>query len=265
MGISAVGPATPPAGGGPNDITVGEKLFEWNGVDFSQFDAAMAEWDNAIGGIPNADSAITRSVVADPVIPARGNVMQMAAVALQGHGGLLVKASELTLPQRYIIELQLVDDLAAPTQFPFAGVLAFFKDSGATTGGFGIVRQAPLSTLAGWAIINDAVPATANVNYASGGSFNAATVLRGGANMRTVVHQRPMGEPTAFSVVTHHDWIPSFGEGHGTELPHSITGVGANWNGQDMDRCGIWLGETSNFTTGTFQFGKFAVYAHPDD
>ncbi len=244
-------------------LELGALLWEWNGADLTQFDAAIKEFSNSAGSTDNASTALVVTVVADPT-DYLGNVLRFTATALQGGGILAVAASELTLPGRYVVVCQYLNKVSGLTISSGSGPMVFFSDIAGDIDACLIDRVFGTNTSRVMTIVNDTQD---TIEALFGGeTFNDSVGIRGGITLVTTVEKRQAGETPSVAVVLNQErgHVQS-NVGRDTSLVHDIASVGANWDGLDMDRFGIAINDGINGTTGALDFKRFAVYAHPDD
>ena len=270
---TAIGTATSPAVGsleervdtleaapaGAPNRELGSLLWEWNGLDVTEFDTPVS-W----GASGDADTTLAASVVSHPLPWRTDKVIQLDWTAMHDYGALLVKESALTLPSRYVLFVEYSGTQSGnpPTT---AGPVVFGTVTGTElTDGCMIDRPTGFTTCKAQAIVNTLHGSTETLK--ASGSFDVATVARGGLQLTCTVEARPQGDVTSYGVVKVLDVIldPDSGNPPDVSLVHAISGVSTNFDNQDHKRVGFAVGFGIS-ATGLSHIAKLAVYAHPDD
>jgi hypothetical protein len=247
------------AGGG--NLQTGSKLWEWNKTDLSQFEATALPHG---GGTANAATALIASVVSGG--QPYDKVLRLTATALQGGGVFAVLASELTLPDRYVVRVVYADDTSSVGQIVPTLYLAFTPDDGGgDLEGYGLSRRTGLSNVDLRAFVNN-VAGSADSLGSSGTFFTPTLVDRGGIEDLITIEKNQNGETPSYVRLS----VEDRGGGNNDiayerSLVHTISGVSTNWDGLTFDRFGPGAYEGVLGTTGSCDFAAIEVYAHPGD
>ena len=244
------------AGVGSPSLQLGAKLWGWNGQDLTQFGAQVTH-DNDLGS--QGGSAVF-SVQPNAHLPAK-NVIRAVASSLTGGIMLPVLTAEVTLPDRFVVVVEYSWTDAGSSGINGLSYIANLDTPGAMDG---------WSLSRGWAATNFTLTAivadiwNGQENLASSGAMNAASAKRGGFRSVITVQKNQAGETPAMSILNHEDRNGGGGIAYGGGVPTDLSTVLTNWDGVDMDRfgVGIFAGGTAS---GTYEFGRFDLYAHPED
>lgn len=225
----------------------GGLLWRWNKTDLTQFDSLITHQN-----LSAASSGSAAATVVDRSPKVVGNVIRFTSTSVVGGRVLLISASELIVPARYVVVARLVES----GSFLVGTIFPHCDGADSTLNGFSIHRN--LNSAASTRIVSAGVP-VAGPGISSGGAVTAGVIDVNGVQSIITVNARPDGGATALSSITMEDRHGLGGFSHDGVLPTATT-----WNSQDHDRIGIGCySETSN--SGTLEFSDLAVYAHPDD
>lgn len=226
-------------------------LWEWNRTDTSQFDTgAPIVHQRDLGG---ASGSVTMTFVADAW---QGEPVLRLAGTVQGGHIIPVKSSEITLPERYVIEMRLrrvsvssVPALCAMFFHESSGVvngLYFSRGTGSSAGAFSGVK-ADLQTVS-----------TAGGTFAA---WNATAEAHGGGVYRCEVWRQAGANPTRLAVRVTGDEPTARGAGAFNESTTTLT----DWDGLDMGRLGLGIYCGGSATAGEADFLDLRVLRHPLD
>lgn len=247
-------------------MEVGELLWAWNGVDTSQFESTAFTHERDLGtATPNANTAMALSVV-DRSASKLPDTLRVTGTSVQGGGVFAVLTSEITLPDRCMVEVTFADQDAGAA-FVF-GIYPYFNpDVSGNFEGYLVGRFIGSSSARVEAIVNG-LPGTSE-SLSTAGIFSAATTVpRGGIRSILEVYRQRTADDPALSRINFEDrrWDSSTSNRvtDGT-LPHTIASVGTNHDGVNMTRIGFGGWEGVNGSNGTFEISSFKIFAHPED
>lgn len=255
-------------GGAPGSIDVGALLWEWDpSQGVAQFEATAITHQRDLGspGGGNADTALALSTFAYGEPFKRNNnptglVLRVTATALEGGGYFPILASELTLPERFVLYVQYGDQ-------NIGGNLSarFFiccNDDSNNFNGLSLRRSIGTADCIIEAIVNDIDGNARSFIGASSGTFDSLTV---GGIQQLVGIVRPNGDTPSYSRGEMRDR----GGSQDTQdferaLLHTISGVGTDWDGVDMNiNPGPGAYEAINGSTGHIEYADIKVFAWP--
>ncbi len=240
-----------PAASGGRTPSVGALLWAWNRQDVSQFDVPV-DHQRDIGAVAGSISA---SFVADVFRGRPG--FRVTGAAIQGGHVLPVKASEVTLPDRYIVEARIA---RIASTFSPARVYPFFKHDAGVFRGFAFHRANGSSASSYVCVRND----LSNLSTSGPASavWNATMEQQGGVHILLEVHRQNGADPAEFLVNGKLEDFQTIGRAGVNEGTMSV----ADWNTHDMTRFGVGLYYGGGGTdAGEADFLDLAVYAHPLD
>ncbi|NJN63444.1 MAG: hypothetical protein HC882_00270 [Acidobacteria bacterium] len=209
-------------------------LFEWNGTDLAQFDAAITHQRTGGGG-PSGSVAAT--AVADPLYSSE-NVIQLAASSLQGGWVLPISAAALALPDMFTVEIVL--SRTATVTNAFAGVICFTGTTGTVNG---MEIQEGLSSSQG--LYQSMVIANLGGGTTQAMSTAVSPTVTGVANvpstLRSVVQRQSGDNPSSWTTRS-----TLYGDGGAVfGIPTSRLVANAalttQWDGLDFTRLGVAL------------------------
>ena len=261
-------------GGGALSSSALRLLWEWNRADLTQFDtAALLDFTQTTGLGPTATSVVP-SFVANAFQGVPG--IRLTGTDILGGYVLPVKASELLLPARYILEARIIEiDTAniVAAICPF-GVLDATTGSGSGWKGTVFRRQGG-GTVASHRLTTFGAVQTEQVLRSSvfaaadptAGTFDAVQTARGGETYRMECFRQAGATPNAWSWRTVLDDPANFDSGG--LAPSGVTGAGVtspDWDGEDMDRFGLGIiNDQGAILTGAVTYLDLRVFAHPLD
>ena len=255
------------AAGAFGSYQVGRRIFKWNGTDISQFEATAVPYDKLAGPLDSGDADSTLALsVFDRSADRLGNVLRLTATAMDGGGIFGVLASELPspMPDRYMVEIVLLDGSIGSLRF---GAHLCYDPVASALNALQLLRAVTTSVLA-YATVRDNIQRVDGAITGSG-TFTATVLARKGGfrQLIEVNRQRIADNPARFySHVEEKNPDDGLSSDGIYEASTGISaGIGAAWDGDDLDRVGIGCVESSGGTTGTCDIKSFAIYAHPDD
>lgn len=232
----------------------GNKIWEWNRTDVSQFGTAVPHERDLGGGTKNAATALIPSV-----LTGQGNpydvLLRLTATSLQGGGAIPIQ--NLTLPDRFVMRWIFANQTGG--LFPMI-YLGWAVDGSGDFQGFGTQRSISSASSNIRAIVNDR---TGNAeSMVNSGSFSNPTIVdRGGIEQITQVYKRQNGEATAYARLAQFDFNgASNTQARDTSLPHTISGVSTNWDNLDFSNIGPGCYEGINGTSGTVDIALLEIY-----
>ncbi len=246
------------------DPRLGRLLFDLTST--SQLDSpGKYQRNTGSTGGGNGDTATTiGTTVLTGNLARVGQVFRITATSLAGGAVFGVKNSELpggVLPAKYVIYMELIQASAAGL---FCGPMLFYRPAASDFQGCIIEHNSGSASRNVRPIVDDQVGSTAESLQSAGAWSVPNAGVRGGFRMWVEVC-RQQGDATALATVRCVAENGDNGQGvDGSEVT-AIAAVGANWNSLDLNRCGIAVQESVNGTSGTFDFKKFQIYAHPWD
>lgn len=248
-------------GGGSANWQLGPLLWEWNQVDVSQFEPTAFPFQRDLGTpSPNAATALTLSVINRGRLI--GNVLQIDAVSLAGGGVFGVLASEVTLPERYMMVARYLAPIGGnPSLFPV--IFTSYTPTLGAFQGFGYQRDGTSNTVSARAAVNDRA---GGAEALASGGVPGTTDRRGNVGVLEVY--RVNGDTPATAFLGQEERSPTNAPiDYDAALPAAISGVSTNWDGIDMPRFGFGCWEGINNTSGTvnLQIMSLQVYEHPED
>lgn len=248
-------------GGGAPSPVFGELLWQWNGVDTSQFESTAFAYERDIGTpTPNAATALALGITSAPS-PKLGSALQIVATNLAGGGVFAILESELTLPERYVVYWKTLAGSGVQNLLH----LAFVPDDGlGDFQGFGSERTGGTSSAVLRTIQGNRVSNVSQTLATSGNNSSSFSDPRGGVEQIIQVW-RPNGDNPS-------EGFARVEDRGGQNLSVNFTGVniGAlsgvqpNWNGLDLNRIGVGCWESNNGTSGSVALLDLRVYAFPD-
>lgn len=264
MSYEATGRPAGGGGGGSGNWQLGQLLWAWNQLDTTQFEPTAVGFERDLGTpTPNAATALTLSVVNRGRV--LGNVLRITANSLAGGGVFGVLASELTLPERYVMVAKYLGPVGGNTSL-FPLIFLGYDPAPGDFNGFAYQRDGATNTVGCRTVVNNrAGSAEALVSAGIPGT----TERRGATGILEVY--RPNGDSPAEAFVGEQEQSCNNGSisdvRYDTSLPAAISGVSTNWDGVDMPRFGFGCWEGVNNTSGiaNLDIMSLAVYAHPED
>lgn len=255
--------------GAPN-LQLGALLWEWNETDVSQFEVTALSHGSDLGGAGDGDStlALTAHVYGQPFVRAgnaTGIVLRITATSLTGGGVFPVLASELTLPERYVLVARYAHH--STTQIR-GGIYPWLDGTadGLSFDGYFVDRHLSSNSHQGRAVKAGDINASSLDNYGSPGTWDQDAIDSGGMQAIYTVHQRPAGATPAYARMSAESRCgsgiePRFAQ----EVPSTSAFVSTSWDGIDMDRFGIGVWALNAAQSGTVDVSRLRIYAHPDD
>lgn len=251
-------------GGGGGGTPVGEEIFAWNRVDTSQFETTAFPHERDLGTpSPNAATALALDVVDLASIVTNGNgfglgnALRITATNLAGGGVFAPLLSELTLPDHYVI-VSTIAFCDNSSLFPSIHTCFSPGASAPDFQGIFIERILNSASLRAWAIV-DGRPED-NEALTGSGFMGPVDFERGGVIEQIEVWRQNGATPAKARVIVE-DRCPAQGAvGYEGAVMTEEPGVGTNWDGVDMTRCGLgcWNGTTAS---GSIAFRDFRIYA----
>jgi hypothetical protein len=235
-------------------LDVGELLWEWNGIDTTQFDTPAI--DVGVGG--DGSTTMSLSVVDRGAVI--GNVLRTTLAVTDGGGIFFVSASELTLPTRYVAVCRHYGTAGTGAGNMACGMVLWSDANGnamipqRTTGNSNL-------TLTGY--VNAVL--TSQEGLVSGGTLSdPATIDRRGILQIMECHRQAGTSPKLFFARVEE----RMGDGGiSNDATHSAAhgALGANWDGLDCTRFGVGVRVNIANVSGTMDLAQLQIYAHPED
>lgn len=255
----------------PN-VQLGALLWEWNETDVSQFEGTALSHGRDIATAPaggDADTALTLTahVYGQPFTRpgnATGIVLRITAAGLDGGGVFEVLASELTLPERYVV----VTRYAHHSTGSLRGTFFLWIDGAGdktTFEGYCAERYLGSSSHRG-RVVKLGVVEGSQDSYTSPGAYDQDAIDTGGMEAIYTVHQRPAGDTPGYARISVEVRCGSGGTGGSVEYSQKVPSalIDADWDGDDMARFGIGCWAPNANQAGTVDFSRIRIYAHPD-
>lgn len=242
-----LGPRVSDDGGAIYPPGAGSLLWEWNGLDISQFEAADAF---------NSGFTTSFSAVANADVPG-GNVLRYGWVSGGGpwQAVRLIKASELVFPLRYVVS---VEYLSGSRQHGWV----FYGDM--TPGslyayGFEFAVAWKVTRYDGASAVAHANNATRVIETVSSLAGRATLTIAGDK----IASTEPRWHAAATGTVQGGDIDQRNIEARHTDVPSRP--VGATWQTVDPTRAGLSLANWQTGTTGTADIAAIRIFKHPRD
>jgi hypothetical protein len=241
--------------GAPN-ADVGGLLWQWNRADTSQFESSAVFFDDA-----TIEGTLGLSVVnvGNPF----GNVLRLAYTAFRRGGGFFpIAASELTLPEQYVLYIRWGDQVPQ-SGFPRRGIVSLcWNDDGGTMNAMLVERNADSTQSLVTAVAGDTFQSTRG--FATSSTYQ----INGNGIEQWWAVTRPNGAASAYARA----WLRDRGGAANTmsfdseDDLQTIGGVGTNWDNVDFTGLpGIGAeGQTLTAETGSCDIADLRIYAYPE-
>lgn len=251
------------------ETAAGEILWEWNKTDVSQFDTNLS-YDDTVATAQSGSAAL--SFVAAASGYRNTPLIRLTADGLRGGLVFPLKTSEITLPERYQIEV--VCTYAFSGDGPGMGaVVAPFGAAASTEWRGALVRTLSEQSGIDSALTTDNDPTSGltlrdsgigNVD-ASTDTFNVNAFNRGGRRLLIDVW-RAKATDTDFLIAYRVEDPASTDRGSLCEDDLSGAAVvSTDWVDVDFNRVGLGIDGDSASYSGVIDFSEFRIRAHPVD